>query len=206
MNPISVSDPSAPDARRQLLSALADGEVDAAELQQGCTLWRSDAAARADWHAYHLIGDVLRAEELANPPGHDAAFLTALRSRLADEPVPLAPAAATPAPRLRAWLAPAAVAAGFVAVAGVLVVSRLSTPEAPPASQLLVSSPASAGGLQRVGAGVPAAATPLVLDGKLIRDAQLDAYLRAHRDMNGSATVAVPGGAMRSVETLAPQR
>ena len=43
------------------------------------------------WHAYQLIGDVLRSEDLAAEPAADEAFLVALRARLADEPVVLAP-------------------------------------------------------------------------------------------------------------------
>jgi sigma-E factor negative regulatory protein RseA len=104
------------------------------------------------------------------------------------------------------------VAAGFVAVAGVLVVSRMSAPE-PGAPSLLTSnppavlatSPSAPSNLQRVG-NAPAPGQTLMLDGQLIRDAQLDAYLRAHREMRGSAAAAVPGGAMRSVETIVPQR
>jgi sigma-E factor negative regulatory protein RseA len=94
----------------------------------------------------------------------------------------------------------------------VLVVSRMSAPE-PAASSLLTSnppavlagSPPSPSNLQRVG-NAPAQGPTLMLDGQLIRDAQLDAYLRAHREMRGSAAAAVPGGAMRSVETIVPQR
>jgi len=165
---------------------------------------------------------VLRSDELAGSPARDAALLAALRRRLADEPTVLAPASvaalpaavrhAAAAQRRRGWLMSGAVAAGFFAVAGVLVVSRMSTPEAA-APALLSSSPPSllAGNgsvpsnLQRVG-NAPAPSPTLVLDGQLIRDAQLDAYLRAHREMRGGAAAAVPGGAMRSVETIVPQR
>ena len=80
-----VARDAAPDEdRRALLSALADGEADAA--QAGCALWRDDAEARATWHTYHLIGDVLRSDDLAAQPARDAAFLAALRERLAAEP------------------------------------------------------------------------------------------------------------------------
>ena len=48
---------------RASLSALMDGDdgaVDAA-----CRAWRDDASLRADWHAYHLIGEVMRSEDAA---------------------------------------------------------------------------------------------------------------------------------------------
>ena len=106
--PIMLNRSDSPDARRQLLSSLMDGELTADDAAEACQLWRQDAQARSDWHAYHLIGDVLRSDDLASAPAHDAAFLQALRQRLADEPVPLAPQPAlapvhTPLPQATAW-------------------------------------------------------------------------------------------------------
>ena len=83
-------------ADRQTLSALADGEAGA--LSRACALWKADAEARKTWHAYHLIGDVMRSEELSSSPARDAAFLDALRGRLALEPVYIAPADAKTQP------------------------------------------------------------------------------------------------------------
>ena len=47
---------------------------------------------------YHLIGDVMRSDELASPPGHDAAFLSACASAWPGAPLPvvLAPPPAAP--------------------------------------------------------------------------------------------------------------
>jgi sigma-E factor negative regulatory protein RseA len=92
------------------LSALADGEVDARSAAALSEAWRQDADLRARWHRYQLIGDVLRSPELAGT-GRDASFLAALRSRLAQEPVVLAPAAAIP-PAPDARDSPAAAVAG----------------------------------------------------------------------------------------------
>jgi sigma-E factor negative regulatory protein RseA len=62
-------------------------------------------------------------------------------------------------------------------------------------------------GLQRAGTGPSAGgSSPGTLDAQLIRDAQIDAYLRAHREARGSSAAAVPGGVMRSVDTIVPQR
>lgn len=198
MNPPVASAASPEEQGRALLSALADGEPDAA--QPACALWREDPQARATWHTYHLIGDVLRSDDLAAPPARDAAFLAALRERLAGEPTVLAPAPAVAAAarRRHAWLTPAAVAAGFVAVAGVLVVARVVVPggDGPVVAFGGPSNPA----LQRAGIGAPTAA-PLVVEGGLIRDPQLDAYLRAHREATGGAPAALPGGAPRNIET-----
>jgi sigma-E factor negative regulatory protein RseA len=132
-------------ARRQLMSALADGEATAAEVGQAVQAWRDDSQARDDWATYQLIGDALRSDDLAQPASSDR-FLSKLRDRLAQEPVVLAPQAAAqvaahvapseadaqavrasastipstthrPA-RPRAWAGPLAVAAAFVAVLG----------------------------------------------------------------------------------------
>ena len=194
-----------PDSRRSaadraaLISALVDGETDA--VQPGCELWRDDAQARSDWHTYHLIGDVLRSDDLATAPARDAAFLTALRIRLAQEPAVLAPQPKHAPARRAAWLVPAAAAAGFVAVAGVLVATRLSAPaiEGP----ALAVEGVNSGGLALTANGArPVQA--LVIEGRLVRDERLDAYLRAHREASGGFAVAVPGGTPRNIETLAP--
>ncbi|GCL63516.1 sigma-E factor negative regulatory protein [Pseudaquabacterium pictum] len=181
-----------PEARRQQLSSLMDGDLVDGDAAGVCALWRQDAEARRDWHAYHLIGDVMRSDDLASAPARDAAFLQALRQRLADEPVPLAPAPLqTPVPqavpqvangaaagrraRGRQWLmAPMAVAAGFVAVAGVMVVTRVMAP-APAAAPVMAQAERA-----------PSAGASAVL----VRDARLDRYLSAHRSL---ANGAMPG-------------
>src|SRR5512143_2981266 len=83
------------------LSALSDGECDVSAVAWACSAWRDDVGLRSSWHAYQLIGDVLRSEDLAGHPSHDAAFLAAVRERLAREPVVLAPEAASPVPETR---------------------------------------------------------------------------------------------------------
>ena len=194
---------------RERLSMLLDGECDATGAEQACRAWREDADTRATWHAYQLIGDVLRSEDLAHPADRDEAFLGALRQRLAGEPVVLAPAAATPVAPRRRWFAPAAAAAGFAAVAGVLVVTRMGAPGADPAAPALALAPGAVV-TRSASASMPAAdAEPpavVVTDGKLMRDAQLDRYLAAHKQFAGSSAVAVPGTVLRSSATVAPGR
>jgi sigma-E factor negative regulatory protein RseA len=102
------------------------------------------------------------------------------------------------------------VAAGFAAVAGMLVVTRLAAPDADVGGPVLalrapVGGPVG-GGVLPAGGALPAATAPgvAVQDLKMIRDARLDTYLRAHREGTSGASVAVPGGALRSVETIVP--
>lgn len=186
------------DTGRELMSALADGQADAAA---GVAAWSSDPQAREAWHTYQLIGDVLRSEDLARRGGHDAAFVARLRDRLTREPAIVAPLPAAVVPRAvrRRWAAPAAVAAGFAAVAGVLVVLR-QAPMADAGPSLVAAVPAAsapAALLVAADARSPAASEPPLyrVDGNLIRDARLDGYLRAHR-----------GGAIGRFETVVLER
>jgi sigma-E factor negative regulatory protein RseA len=207
-------------ARLEQLSALADGELGETAAAQACASWRGDADTRASWHAFHLIGDVLRSEDLASDPARDAGFLAALRVRLEAEPVVLAPRPleyaaplAQPVPQFangargprRSWMAASVVAAGFVAVAGVVVLTRgpaVSTPDATLAQ--------GAAGVKNVSASAPvtASADPqvLVANGKLIRDVRLDRYLAAHKQFAGTSALGVPSGFLRSATADAADR
>ncbi len=178
-------------ATRESLSAAVDGQAGA--LDPACQAWRDDEQARATWHCYHLIGDVMRSQELATEPAHDAAVLHAVRQRLAVEPVVLAPAAAAHPHARPRWWTPAAAAAGVAAVAGVLVVSRLAAPDA-------VTAPPQA----LAEAAAPPAAVAVPSSAELIRDARLDDYLRAHQSARGGVGAAVPGSALRRVELEVP--
>ncbi|HSI55516.1 MAG TPA: sigma-E factor negative regulatory protein, partial [Ramlibacter sp.] len=48
---------------QEIISALADGQLQGDEFAHGVALAAGDAAAREAWHTYHLIGDVLRSGE-----------------------------------------------------------------------------------------------------------------------------------------------
>jgi sigma-E factor negative regulatory protein RseA len=149
---------------RERLSALMDGEADRDLVQAVCRQWRQDEDDRAQWHAYHLIGDVLRSEDLGQRSASDAAFLAGVRERLAREPVVLAPqpmlqpeqpreqvehsAQVVGLPvqrslgmRMRRWVAPVGMAAGVALVAGAVLVTR-PDPLTSGAGQLAVSTPA----------------------------------------------------------------
>jgi len=189
-------------------SALVDGELGPDGLVRACASWRSDARSRQTWHAYHLIGDVLRSDDLASHPDRDVDFLNRLRERLADEPVVLAPPAVPAVPAiagrraLRHWRAGAAVAAGFVAVAGVLVVMRSPVPQAEPElARAPVVSPVVP---VAADAGVEQAA--YVTDGRVMRDARLDRYLAAHQQFAGASALGVPSAFLRSATTDASKR
>lgn len=208
-------------SERESLSALADGELAAGEIAGVLRRWASHESLRAEWRSHQVIGDVLRSDELAGR-GDEARFLSALRVKLAAEPVVLAPSVAEPAraaglsaavegePSARRpgrrprWAGGAAVAAGFAAVVGVLL--SLDKPlTGAPGSTLAVSAPAGGAGVQpvtvpvqwapgsvegnRMGTAVPTALGPM------IRDARIDAYLDAHRQMGPGSWMAIPTAA-----------
>jgi sigma-E factor negative regulatory protein RseA len=137
-----------PEDRRESLSALADGQADEQALASLCAAWQHDAEARRSWHTYHLIGDVLRSSDMAGSPARDHDLLQRVRSRLAAEPVVLAPQRADMSRRLRALAAPVAVAAGFAAVAGVTWLTRIGLPDDKTAT--LAIGPTQAGALRPV--------------------------------------------------------
>ncbi len=192
---------------RWLMSALADGEAAGAEVGRGCGAWAAgDAVTRERWHAYHLIGDVLRSEDLAGRPARDRAFLQRLSARLDAEPAVLAPAPLRPAiaPRRRGWLLPTALAAGLMAVAAGLVVA-IDPGSDGAGAPALAAAPAQVSPAAVVAA---ASAAPEVLPsgGRVVRDAQLDRYLRAHRDYATALPGSLPGGSGRSIATVSLER
>jgi sigma-E factor negative regulatory protein RseA len=196
--------------KRQALSALMDGALSDDEVRRLAQAWQHDEDARASWHVYHLVGDVMRSDELAVEPVHDQAFLKRLRARLSAEPVPLATvpmaakaterppglmpsqgasdglARALPNPgRRHRLMAPAAVAAGLVAVVGALVVFRTAAPPEASGSTIAGAAPSV---LQASGMAV-------------LRDARLDRYLQAHRKQSHSL-LQTQGGSGQAVQIV----
>ena len=197
------------DDPRHLLSALADGETNATETGRGCAAWAADESLGQRWHAYHLIGDVLRSEDLAHAPARDQAFLERLRLRLDNEPAVLAPqplptSATVARPRSR-WM-PMALAAGVMGLATVLVVALRPAAEGSGSSTLARSPEAAVPVVVAATPAAPPQAEPVPPGGRVLRDAQLDRYLRAHREYATALPGSLPGGAGRSITTVALDR
>lgn len=208
------------------LSALADGELDPAAVAAACACWHGDPSVRASWHAYHLIGDVLRSDDLAAEPARDAAFLSELRGRLVQEPVVLSPQPRAPEPAFeqrppapgvrsigtRRWMVSSAVAAGFIAIVGAYTLLRPVAPSAPGVATL-----ARADGPKGIAVRTDdrqvaeasdsnAARPPALATDRLLRDARLDAYLAAHKQFAGSSALGVPSAFLRSATADASGR
>jgi sigma-E factor negative regulatory protein RseA len=194
-------------AGRERLSALADGELDGADVATACGAWRADSELRRTWHAWHAIGDALRSDDLACNATADRLFCAAVSARLASEAVVLAPAglpaagASAGRASLRSrWAVGSAVAAGVVLVAGTFVLVRPGASTAPERVALADGSVASVQPMPMgaAGADVPAPDRATIADQKLIRDARLDRYLVAHKQFAGSSALGVPSAFLRS--------
>lgn len=196
---------------RAAMSALMDGELEEPEVSPLCAAWRADRRSRADWHAYHLIGDVLRSEELARPAVHDERFISRLRERLDREPVILAPTRHDTAQAPESIDAPARVAVGARATAALqprrrMLRSRWATPVGVAAGVIMV-----AGAVWSTRSGTDggnawwgpttvatAASAPGANERAELADAELARYLRAHREYPGAATVSPAAGYLRN--------
>ena len=180
---------------KERLSALADGEIDGVDPASLCAGWTADEGLRRDWHTWHLIGDVLRSDDLASDPRRDRLRCAAIRARLQQEPVVLAPSRDR-AGQCGRWAVGGAIAAGLVLAVGTFVVIH-PTNDAAPVLARADSAPIVPAAAPVAG-GSPTGDEPVVADMRLIRDAQLDRYLAAHKEFAGSSALGVPSAFLRS--------
>lgn len=205
---------------RELLSALADGELSHDELSLALAACAKDGGALESWSSYHLIGSVLRtpaeygeAAQAASPM-----FLDRLKSRLSQESAlhvepspaltPLTPATkfAPSSSQIKPSRVPVQAAndslfrwkmvAGFASLAAVSVLAWnsflvLSTA---PSTQLAQSLPAPS---EQVLIASP--------QGTIVRDARFEELLAAHRQMGGTSALQVPSGFLRNATFEAQQ-
>ncbi len=212
------SDHSSSDSSRRILSALADGDATDSEAARAFQAWRDEPDARASWHAYQLIGDVLRSDDLACEPAADEAFLVALRARLASEPVVLAPQAraeAEPAAMPAAvnasavaargrWQGPLTMAAGFlVMLGGLSVVGPFKHGADPQLASTAASGPVLASTAPGNNAGVVATTAQTPAQSKAAAD-QLAPYLAAHRQSAMSGPFQMSGSDIRNASLVQP--
>ena len=185
------------------LSALMDGELQGYKLQSAITAVLSDPYARSAWHAYHVLGDVLRSEELSRA-AQDLQFLTKLEVRLAQEPLPLRIADVIQIPNLQPqgrdlqsangpifWRVLAGVAcSALVAVIGVSVWSPAASPTS--TSMAIMTAPATVSLAQSVPLDIA------VGSNGMIRDPRLDQLLSAHQQLGGHSALQMPSGFLRN--------
>jgi sigma-E factor negative regulatory protein RseA len=198
---------------KELISALADGQLQGEAFARGVQAACADRAGLATWHAYHLIGDVLRSGELARGAAADG-FMQKLSVRLAQEQSLARPQAATPAPvTVRQPAEPAAndgsfrwkMVAGVASVAAFAAVgwSVIGTATSPTTA----AQPQLAAAPQQQGSSAPGGTVLARTEpGVMIRDPKLDEMLAAHRQFGGASALQMPAGFLRSATFEGPAR
>ena len=195
--------------KNELISALADGQLQGEAMARAVDTACADRAAMGTWHAYHVVGDVLRSRELgAGQPAQQ--FLERLSARLAQEPArPVsAPITQVQPERGRAaandgsfrWK----LVAGFASIAAVAAVGWSV---AGLGGGGAASSPQLAG-LPQLPAAVTPPATVLTRSepGVMIRDPRLDEFLAAHRQFGAASALQMPAGFLRNATFEGPAR
>lgn len=205
---------------RELVSALADGQLRGAEFARAVALANQDGDAAAAWHAYHLAGEILRTGE-AGANAFDQGFLARFETRLAQE-ANLKPALADSpdATKIVANYAYATRANGqfdqsnpandsanqssyrwklMAAVASLAAVGAIgwnSLGNLPGVADTLSGLKPSAQLAQAApGAVAPGQAQQPQI---MIRDPHLDALLAAHKQFGGTSALQMPAGFIRN--------
>jgi sigma-E factor negative regulatory protein RseA len=188
----------------ELISALADGQLAGDAFARGVELAAADPVARQVWHTYHLIGDVLRSGE-HSAGSLPAEFLGRLQVRLQQEQVSPPGAAAAQAVHSRE---PAQVAANDASFRWKLVAGFASLAAVAAISWTAVGGAASKPEQAQL-AGVPPAGATVLAEtqrGVMIRDARLDEFLAAHRQLGGASALQMPAGFLRNATFEGPIR
>jgi sigma-E factor negative regulatory protein RseA len=200
---------------REMVSALADGQLRGNEFAVVAETVSMDVDARATWHAYHVVGDVLRSGDALGSAG-DLDFVARLQKRLQREAIPLQ---TVDAPVL------IAVSAMNTRVNGLNDIKQ----EGANASRFrwrLVAGLASVTAVAVLGWGVvngPGTVSPgttlagegmatesvAVVAGQpqvMIRDPRLDELLAAHKQFGGTSALQMPAGFLRNATFEVPNR
>lgn len=192
--------------RREMVSALADGQLRGQDFAKAVESIHSDTESGLVWQSYHVIGDVLRSPELAEQAG-DVNFLARFQSRLATDSeaqrayVPVSSLLdANGASKSTVGPKPSAnestfrwkLAAVFASLAAVVAIGWTMT----------YGLNGSAGSAQ-LAQGLPAPqltlnASPGAEPTVMIRDPNLDALLAAHKQFGGATALQMPTGFLRN--------
>jgi sigma-E factor negative regulatory protein RseA len=191
----------------ELMSALADGQLDGEDLAAALHASRHDDSAVACWDTYHLIGDALRSPS-QGARGADAAFLSRLNQRLAQEVPPGAPSrpAAQPVVHDMPLVLPPhrsqasndgefrwKLVAGFASLAAVSAIAwNAAGLLSPAAAPQLAQAPSP----QQVVVASP--------QGPMVRDARLEELLAAHKQLGGTSALQEPSGFLRNATFETP--
>jgi sigma-E factor negative regulatory protein RseA len=201
------------------LSALADGQLRGEAFARTVERVAQQPEAQATWHAYHVVGDVLRSNDLAFC-ADDTGFLARFQSRLALEPVLVSTVNATN------LIAIAAYESSAKAIFDAEDESVDAAANAPSFRWKMVAGVASLLAVVAVGwnvaggwgAGVsgpqwaqitPVLQTVASADAApqvMLRDARLDALMAAHKQFGGTSALQMPAGFISNATYETPAR
>jgi sigma-E factor negative regulatory protein RseA len=193
------------------ISDLADGQLHGDAFADAMVLLDTHSQAsqaRAAWHSLHLVGDVLRTEELVNS-AKDTVFLDKFRANLALEPKfsrefskAVASSSTLPEPVVQvakpspanepffSWKWAAGLSAFAAAVMlGLNLAGTTATSPLNSGAQLAQTT------VQIVPEGSNGTSTTTAV---MLRNPQLDALIAAHNQVSGSSAFQMPSGFLRS--------
>ncbi|MDI1244744.1 MAG: RseA family anti-sigma factor [Rhodoferax sp.] len=182
-----------------LVSALVDGELRDSEFTRAMAHLEHNSEARQNWHAYHVVGNVMRTGQ-ADVSAHETDFVLRLRTKLQHETAPLNLQKAPEADSLPgASLAGAndhrwRLVVGLASMAAVAVLAWQGYQGLGSSGPQLAVAPSAAPLL----APAVARASPQSTGSVMIRDPQLDALLAAHRQFGGTSALQAPTGFLRN--------
>ena len=200
---------------KELLSALADGQLGGGDLVAALRACQDDESAQsalASWNTYHLIGEVLRSPAPVVVRGADLAFVSQLNRRLAQESSNMA------APRSSDLESAGRIMEAAVnesnhrgpasndgmfrwkLVAGLASLTAVFT-IAWHAAGLSVSDSAP----QLAQASEPLQLVVTSPQGPMVRDARLEELLAAHKQFAGTSALQEPSGFLRQATFETPQ-
>jgi sigma-E factor negative regulatory protein RseA len=206
--------------QRELVSALADGQLRGKDFVRAVNLVIEDDDARATWQAYHLVGDVMRRGMVleADHDGNPAAFLARFQTRLQKEA--LLPKAETVTVVQGAVVLDSTSNRQMSSMDGVPAVAHGAGANDASFRWKMLSGFASLAAVAAVGWGVFGYTTRPASDPQLaqisnlppeqpqimIRDPHLDALLAAHKQFGGTSALQMPSGFLRNATFEGPAR
>lgn len=201
---------------RELVSALADGQLRGQEFAEVVAAMSDSHEAVAAWHSYHLIGDSLRCTDLSYS-GDDIAFVARLRGRLppaVDVRSPLLAGMGSELPGAESLPARGGVFSnGFAGRHGAndpvrrwkLLAGIASMAAVGALAWHLLGGPVASGMLPQL-AAAPDTGNRLAGPAVMLRDARLDELLAAHRQFGGTSALQMPAGFLRNATFENPGR
>lgn len=209
MSPASVSSgaaasPATGGVLQEHLSALVDGEIDAAA---AAALWREDGGELcATWARYQLIGETLRG---SSPRAADPQRVASVMQRVRQE-------RATALPSVLPQRVEAAndavfrwkMLAGFASLAAVLAVSWNMAGSVSGAGPQWAQAPAQEAPVVAAAEAPAQAVAPVAVPGQqgtVLRDPRLEELMAAHRQAGGMSALQMPAGFLRNAAFDLPE-